>query len=323
MEKTGKSASAAQPACQHKTTIGGQALIEGLMMIGPEARAMAVRSPDGSITIEKAQLDQTAGATSWLFVRGSVRLFRQLVIGTKALLRSAELAEQEPGEAETEAAEKSAGFWAGFWQRHEELFLYGSVVLGLLFSVGLFMLLPNFLTSLVRQWLNMGTVVSNLLEGLFRISLFIIYLALANQMAEMRRVWMYHGAEHKAIACYEAGLPLTVENVRQFSRFHARCGTAFLFLVIMISIIVFSLTGWWGRWINLLIRFALVPLVAGIAYEIIRLTGRYDNKVTNALARPGLWLQRLTTAEPDDAMLEVAIAALEAVRPQTLASDRW
>ncbi len=327
MKKSAKHEADEQSACQHKTTIGGQALIEGLMMIGPKTKALAVRRPDGSITVEKSRLDKTDGPASWPFIRGCVRLFRQLVSGTKALLRSAELAEDEPAAKEPAepAAKKSkfAGKWQEFWQKHEELILYGSVVVGLLFSVGLFILLPNFLTSFVRQWLGLGNILSNLLEGLVRISLFLAYLALANRMAEMRRVWMYHGAEHKAIACYEARLPLTVENVRKFSRFHARCGTAFLFLVIMISIIVFSLSGWWGRWINLLIRFALVPIVAGIAYEIIRLTGRYDNKLTRAIAAPGLWMQRLTTAEPDDSMLEVAITALDAVRPQTLASDRW
>jgi uncharacterized protein YqhQ len=142
-------------------------------------------------------------------------------------------------------------------------------------------------------------------------------------MKEIRRVWMYHGAEHKTIACYEAQQPMTVDHVRAFSRFHPRCGTAFLFLVILISIIIFTLVGWWGRWINLLIRFALVPLVAGIAYEIIRLAGRYDNAVTRLISKPGLWLQRLTTAEPDDSMLEVAIAALDAVRPMRIDSDRW
>jgi uncharacterized protein YqhQ len=336
MQKSAKNAQEAQPSCEHKTTIGGQALIEGLMMIGPETRALAVRLPDGSIKLEKSSLDKVDGPASWLFVRGCVRLFRQLVSGTRALLRSAELAdepapahEEEEKEAEADKPGQNrkksrlAEAWQGFWQKHDELILYGSVILGLLFSVGLFMLLPNLITSLVRQWIGLGNILSNLLEGLIRISLFILYLALANRMADMRRVWMYHGAEHKAIACYEARLPLTVENVRKFSRFHARCGTAFLFLVIIISIIIFSLTGWWGRWLNLLIRFALVPLVAAIAYEIIRLSGRYDNKLTRAISRPGLWLQRLTTAEPDDSMLEVAITALEAVRPQTLASDRW
>jgi uncharacterized protein YqhQ len=325
-------------ACRRKTTIGGQALIEGLMMIGPEKKAMAIRRPDGTIAIEEMPMTRFTGAANWLFIRGCIRLFRQLVSGTKALLRSAELAEEpEQDQAGTADDPAAAGSQAKtiplkqrigravdrFFSRHSELVLYGSATLGILFSVALFILLPNLLISFIRQWTGLGNIASNLAEGLIRITLFICYLALANRLQEMRRVWMYHGAEHKTIACYEAQQPMTVENVRLYSRFHPRCGTAFLFLVILISIIIFSLIGWWGRWINLLIRFALVPLVAGIAYEIIRLAGRYDNRITRAISKPGLWLQRLTTAEPEDAMLEVAIAALEAVRPMRANSDRW
>ncbi|MDW7655646.1 MAG: DUF1385 domain-containing protein [Bacillota bacterium] len=325
-------------ACRRKTTIGGQALIEGLMMIGPEKKAMAVRRPDGTIAIEEMPMTRFTGAANWPFVRGCIRLFRQLVSGTKALLRSAELAEepeQNTDEAsddqdlsDKQAQKPSLKVRIGravdrFFSRHSELVLYGSAAFGILFSVALFILLPNLLISFIRQWTGLGNIASNLAEGLIRISLFVSYLALANRLQEMRRVWMYHGAEHKTIACYEAQQPMTVENVRRYSRFHPRCGTAFLFLVILISIIIFSLIGWWGRWINLLIRFALVPLVAGIAYEIIRLAGRYDNRITRLISKPGLWLQRLTTAEPDDTMLEVAIAALEAVRPMRANSDRW
>lgn len=340
-------------SCKRKTTIGGQALIEGLMMIGPEKKAMAVRRPDGSIVIEEMPMTRFTGAANWLFLRGGIRLFRQLVSGTKALLRSAELAEESDTQGESSAVasaaalslnadsaaggealhEKSTGPAKGknrvsqaldrFFSSHTELMLTGSAALGILFSVALFILLPNLLVSFVRQWLNMGVIASNLLEGLIRIMLFVGYLALANRMQDIKRVWMYHGAEHKVIACYEAEQPMTVENAKGYSRFHPRCGTAFMFLVIIISIIVFSLVGWWGRWINLLIRFALVPLVAGIAYEIIRLAGRYDNWLTRAVSRPGLWLQRMTTAEPDSGMLEVAIAALEAVKPTRAGSDRW
>ena len=167
-------------------------------------------------------------------------------------------------------------------------------------------------------------VLRSLVEGLLRITLFIGYLFMASRLKDIQRVWQYHGAEHKTIACYESGLPLTVENTRPFSRFHPRCGTAFMFIVIIVSIIVFSFLGWHSRWINLLIRFALVPVVAGIAYEIIRLAGRHDNRFTRAISVPGLLLQRLTTAEPDDSMLEVAIAAMDAVRPnQEGIQDKW
>ena len=289
-------------SCRRKTTIGGQALIEGLMMIGPEKKAMAVRLADGTIAVEAMPMVAFSGLANWPFVRGGIRLFRQLVSGTKALLRSAELADDETQPEQSPEAKpgKIGQRIDAFLGRHPQLMLYGSATVGILFSVALFILLPNLLTSGI-----------------------IGYLALANRMKEIQRVWMYHGAEHKTIACYEAQQPMTVENARAFSRFHPRCGTAFLFLVILISIIIFTLVGWWGRWLNLLIRFALVPLVAGIAYEIIRLAGRYDNALTRAISTPGLWLQRLTTAEPDDSMLEVAIAALDAVRPMRIDSDRW
>ena len=355
----------------HKTTIGGQALIEGLMMIGPDKKAMAVRKPDGTILVEVMSKIQNTGIANLLFIRGSVRLFRQLVSGTKALLRSAEFVEDEPakdepahdntakiqalprdqddadptGVADTEAAAQMGDLAAAqqakqdrswraridrFMENHTELMLYASAIIGILFSVGLFILLPNFIAGFIRQLTPLrniggrgGIILINLIEGVIRISLFVGYLKLASQMKDIRRVWMYHGAEHKTIACYEAGQELTVENCKSYSRFHPRCGTAFMFIVILVSIIIFSLVGWWGRWINLLIRFALVPIVAGIAYEIIRLAGRFDNRLTRLVSAPGLWLQRLTTAEPDGGMLEVAIAAMNAVLPQQTDSDRW
>ncbi|HBP37616.1 MAG TPA: DUF1385 domain-containing protein [Clostridiales bacterium] len=324
-----------------KTTIGGQALIEGLMMIGPAKKAMAVRKSDGSIAIEEMPITRFTGAASLLFVRGSVRLFRQLVSGTQALLKSAEFAEEaadisaedtSPADAAVKSAdsEKQPGWLDRFLEKHKNLALYLSAILGILFSVGLFILLPNLITSLISQFTGLqtrqnigGTILINLVEGAIRIALFVGYLALASRMKDIRRVWMYHGAEHKSIACYEDSQELTVDNARQYSRFHPRCGTAFMFIVIIVSIIVFSFVGWWDRWLNLLIRFALVPLVAGIAYEIIRLAGRYDNWLTRAISAPGLWLQRLTTAEPDDSMLEVALVALQAVLPEKQQNDNW
>lgn len=365
-----------------KTTIGGQALIEGLMMIGPDKKVMAVRKPDDTIYLEELPMSRWSGLANVLFVRGSVRLFRQLVTGTRALLRSAELLDEESvaipkpvirtpelnienlGESaapaageqndreassETAISEPAADLplikkrrtfkeWRHdldrkiehFLTHHSEVMLYLSAVGGILFSVILFILLPNLLTSGISYWTGLSaqtgrltSISMNLIEGVIRITIFILYLLLASRMSEIQRVWMYHGAEHKTIACYEADLPLTVENVRQFSRFHPRCGTSFMFIVILVSIIVFSLVGWWNPWINLLIRFVLVPLVAGIAYEIIRLAGRYDNWLTRGISKPGLWLQRLTTAEPNDKMLEVSIAAMQAVLPEEQGRDEW
>ncbi len=316
-------------------------------MIGPDKKAMAVRRPNGEITLEESDLQAFKGAANWPFVRGAVRIFRQLISGTQALMWSAELADEaEADDTEQAAAEtdqpnqpdQPQKLWKrlgdrldAFLLRHPQLALYGSVVVALLLSVALFFLLPNLLVSLISQGLGYQAqeasrwiiILMNLAEGLIRVGILLVYLKLANRVKEMKRVWMYHGAEHKTIACYEANKPLTVENVRAYSRFHPRCGTAFLFIVILIAIIVFSLVGWWSRWINLLIRFALVPLVAGLAYEIIRLAGRTDNALTRFISKPGLWLQRLTTAEPDDGMLEVAIAALQAVKPIRTDRDRW
>ncbi|NCC75946.1 MAG: DUF1385 domain-containing protein [Clostridia bacterium] len=368
MKKKELNNQAATPSCQIKTTIGGQALIEGLMMIGPDKKAMAVRKPDGSIYLEELPMTRWTGLANLLFIRGSVRLFRQLVTGTRALLRSAELLDEasEPvtpatpvamagtlagaaeGAAVVETADQSAPAakrkrrtfkeWREgidqkidhFLTHHSEVMLYLSAIGGILFSVVLFILLPNLLAGGVSQWVGIGdatdrasAILKNLIEGAIRIVIFVGYLVLASRMGEIQRVWMYHGAEHKTIACYEAQMPLTVDNVRQFSRFHPRCGTSFMFIVILVSIVVFSLVGWWNPWINLLIRFMLVPFVAGIAYEIIRLAGRFNNPVTRAVSVPGLWLQRLTTAEPNDSMLEVAIAAMEAVIPEESGRDKW
>ena len=326
-----------------KTTIGGQALIEGLMMIGPTKKAMAIRKTDGSILLEEMPSPRFQGAANKIFLRGSIRLFQQLVSGTKALLRSAELVEMEDEttvESEKAGADtvpRKPGFFKKIGSRidqymtsHADAMLYVSATLGILFSVSLFILLPNFITGFIGQFASINRtqgagaiILLNMIEGLIRISLFIGYLALASKMKDIRRVWMYHGAEHKTIACYEDNQPLTVDNVRGYSRFHPRCGTAFMFIVIIVSIIVFSFAGWWDRWLNLLIRFALVPLVAGIAYEIIRLAGRFDNRLTRMISAPGLWLQRLTTAEPDDSILEVAIAAMNAVVPDEPKRDCW
>lgn len=335
MKKTQTNQEPGSPTTGKKTTIGGQALIEGLMMIGPEKKAMAIRKPDGTILIEELPMNRWTGLANVPFLRGCIRLFRQLVSGTKALLRSAEFVEDVPEEDSSNgSAEKDKSKKPGpldrFFEKHMDIMLYVSASLGILFSVVLFILLPSLLTDLLREVTGLNqmsgrrdAVLLTLIEGVIRIVIFVGYLALASRMKDIRRVWMYHGAEHKTIACYEANKPLTVENVRKYSRFHPRCGTAFMFTVIIVSIIVFSFLGWQNRWLNLLIRFALVPVIAGIAYEIIRLAGRFNNVATRVVSAPGLWLQRLTTAEPDDSMLEVAIAAMEAVMPADEDSDRW
>jgi uncharacterized protein YqhQ len=251
----------------------------------------------------------------------------QLKTGVGALSYSADVAMQDE---ETSEGEKKSRF-DQFADRHPQLVMGFALVFSLALSVAIFILLPSALTDLIRKVTGFGigqqkgamALVLSLFEGFVRIAIFILYLWLTSLSKDIKRVWMYHGSEHKTIAAYEAGLPLTVENVRLMSRFHPRCGTSFLFLVMLISILAFAVAGRYTLWINIVIRLALLPLVTGISYEIIKLAGTYDNVLTRAISKPGLALQRLTTAEPEDDMLEVAIAAMNAVIPENPDSDRW
>jgi uncharacterized protein YqhQ len=372
-----------------KTTIGGQALIEGLMMVGPKRISMAIRKADGSIYVEEiAQGRKMVFFEKVPFFRGGIRLFRQLVTGTGALMKSAEISEETPpaaavlpvdADASTDGvltgtaqaavtstdtpesiavtagsedqvsseakdarspakkpkAEAKPGRLDAFLEKHFNLMIVIFAFIGIMFSIVLFILVPRLIVDFVSNWIPgsqskaLSVVLTlNLVEGLLRIIIFVGYLMLTSRIKDIARVWMYHGAEHKTIACFEAGEPLTVENVRKFSRFHPRCGTAFLFIVIIVSILVFSVVGaligvnFW--WLNLLIRLAFMPVVAGIAYEIIHFTGKHDkNPICRSVSGPGLWMQRFTTREPDDGMLEVAIAAVVAVLPEREGEDAW
>ncbi|MDO5733826.1 MAG: DUF1385 domain-containing protein [Eubacteriales bacterium] len=314
-------------SCKRATTIGGQALIEGLMMIGPDKQALAVRRPDGSIEVEFLSKKKALAIEKIPFVRGSVKLFRQMTLGMKALYRSAELAEADSAEESAgEAKQKKS-----FLDRHPEVFFGLMTVIALALSIGLFILLPNLITDLLRRLLGYraaeltrsAKVLLTFVEGLVRVVIFLGYLWLTAQNKEVKRVWQYHGSEHKTIACYEAGEALTVDNIKRFSRFHPRCGTSFIFLVLIISVIVFSFAGWHNPLINVALRLLLLPLIAGLSYEIIRWAGVSESALARFISSPGLWLQRLTTAEPDEAILEVAIQAMEAVLPEDPNSDLW
>jgi uncharacterized protein YqhQ len=410
--------------CKKMTTIGGQALMEGLMMIGPSTMAMAVRKGNGSIHVETSPVGKASKAAKIPFVRGSVKIFRQMVTGTSYLMKSAEFAEEaidtndtagtnamsdtaeeaidtndtagtntmsdtagtddtidtidtidtsspngraaeegtlvhipsvgdallsdtsptpeRPAPAEDSGKQgfkrsaeqpstkgKGSGWFDRFFEKHTSALLYLSVVFGILLSVGLFILLPNLISSLtINRVLDQSSgfgyqVLRSLFEGIIRIGIFVAYLALASRMKDIKRVWMYHGAEHKTIACYESRLPLTVPNVRGFSKHHPRCGTTFMFIVLLVSIILFSFVPRINLFVDMLIRLALVPLLAGLSYELIHVTARYNNVFTNALSWPGLMLQRLTTKEPDDSMIEVAIAAMLPVIPAGERGDEW
>lgn len=307
-----------------KTSIGGQALIEGLMMLGPDKQAIALRLASGEIDLQVKPRAQRSSKFNVPFLRGSVRLVTQLRTGVNALMRSAELS--SPDEEEAEETSKLDNFL----ERHQGLAMTLTVFVSLLLSVAVFVLTPSLITDLIRSLTGLGqsgnfggVFLLSLIEGVLRMTIFLLYVWSTSKMKEIKRVWQYHGAEHKTIACYEAGLPLTVENCRQQPRQHPRCGTSFLFLFMFISILVYALIGRYSVWVNVLLRLVLVPLVAGITYEITRFAGSSDSKLSRILSKPGLALQNLTTAEPDDSMLEVSIAAMAAVIPENDGEDNW
>lgn len=320
-----------------KTTIGGQALIEGIMMRGPDKDAIVVRTKE-DLHIETMPRKKNP-PKSWKnlpFIRGIFNFFDAQVVGIKALLRSADLAPEEMQEEPSKFdrwLEKKLGN-----EVFQKAIVGIAMFMGLGLSVVLFFLLPMIIGGLFDRWItsNLGV---NLIEGLIRMVIFLGYMLLISRMEEMRRVFSYHGAEHKTIRCYEAGLPLTVENVRVQTRLHPRCGTSFLLVVMVISILVFSVAssallaavpaletirGSFGyRLLMIVFKLLLLPLVVGITYEINRWAGRNDNGFTRILTAPGMWLQNFTTNEPDDSMIEVGIAAVEAVLPEQEGADRW
>ena len=320
-----------------KTMIGGQALIEGIMMRGPKLDAIVIRGKDG-LTVETTprKIAPKGSFATWPFIRGAVNFFDAQVTGVKALMRSADLSpeeyQEEPSKLDKWLEEKLGN------EKFQKAVVGIAVALGLAMSIGLFFLLPmvigSFFDGVIRS-----NVVRNLLEGLVRIVIFVAYMLLVSRMPEMKRVFAYHGAEHKTIRCYEAGLPLTVENVRQQTRMHPRCGTSFLLIVMILSILVFSVASsallsavpnmealcgpLLYKVLMIAFKLLLLPLVVAISYEINRLVGRYDNWFTRAMTAPGMWFQNFTTNEPDDAMIEVGIMAVQAVLPEEEGADRW
>ena len=304
-----------------KTSIGGQALIEGIMMRGPFLTSMATRLPDGSIDVETWNTHKGGQKAHWTrrvpFLRGIFNMVDSMVVGYGCLMKSAEKAGVEE---ETTKFDK----WLEEKLGDNLMKVLGgvAVVLGVALAAVLFIFIPTGLSSLLKPLLGAGIGLS-LIEGLIKVIILVGYMWLCSRMKEIHRVFEYHGAEHKSIACYEAGLPLTVENIRPQRRFHPRCGTSFLFLVVFISIIVGSFISWDNPAIRMLLKLALIPVVVGISYELIKLAGRSDGILTRIISAPGMWLQRITTCEPDDSQIECAIAALEAVIPEDENADRW
>ena len=304
-----------------RTTIGGQAVLDGIMMRGPETTVTYVRKPDGELaskTFPPAPKRSNKHPLKWPVVRGVYIFLSSLALGYSALDYSASFSELEDEESKFDKwLTKHFG-----GQAVQRAVMTIGMVLGVLLSVGLFILLPTLVAGWCAPLLTMAWM-KNIAEGAVRLLIFLTYLTLVSRVKEIQRVFAYHGAEHKVIACYEAGLPLTIDNARACTRKHPRCGTSFLLVVVIVSVVVFSFVSWSNPWIRMALRLALLPVVVGISYELNRLVGRYDNPITRFFRAPGLWLQNLTTREPDDSMLEVGIQALEAVLPGEKGADAW
>ena len=307
-----------------RTTIGGQALIEGILMRGPEKDAIVVRAPEGLVTkvTERKFIKDKFPILGWPIIRGMATFLSSIVTGVKALMFSADYFPDD------ENAQPSK--FDQWLEKHvpaeklQSVLVAFSVVLSLGMTLVLFMLLPTFVAGLFHA---KSAALHNLIEGVVKVLIFLAYLILCSKQKDVRRVFCYHGAEHKTIFCYEAGLPLTVENARIQPKHHPRCGTSFLFVVIIVSIlcssIVFSYVNWQNIWVRIGMHLLLLIPVVGITYEFNRLVGRHDNALTRVLSAPGMWLQNFTVNEPDDSMLEVAIEALKLVLPEEKGKDRW
>lgn len=294
------------------SNIGGQAVLEGIMMRHGDDYAVAVRKPDGEIFVQKEEYHSVIkwkALTKIPFIRGVFNFIDSMVLGIKTLMLSAEFYEdEEEVKSEKELTEEEIAKK----EKQEKWMMNATVAISVVIAVAVFMVLPYFLSSLLKP-LMPSYHLRTLVEGFVRIGIFILYIALISRMDDIQRTFMYHGAEHKCINCIEHGLPLTVDNVRISSRQHKRCGTSFLFFVLAISIILLMLIQVESPLMRVIVRIALIPVIAGISYEVLKLAGRSENPIINLLSRPGLAIQKLTTKEPDDSMIEVAIQAVEAV----------
>lgn len=295
----------------HYSGIGGQAVLEGVMMKNRDKYAVAVRKPNGEIDVEVEEYKGVCGDKKFAklpFIRGVFAFIDSLILGMKVTTYSASFYEEEdekPSKTE-EKLEKLLG------NKADDIMMTFTVILSVIIAVALFMLLPLFLSDLLGKYIRNASVIA-IIEGLIRILIFIAYIAGISLMKDIKRLYMYHGAEHKCINCIEKGRPLTVKDVKRSSRQHKRCGTSFLLFVVLVSVVVFFFIRVDNMALKLILRIALVPVIAGISYEIIRLAGRSDNILVRIISAPGLWMQKLTTKEPDEDMIEVAIASVEAV----------
>lgn len=315
-----------QTTCKFKSKIGGQALIEGIMMRGIDKSAMVCRLPSGELDLETWDINNGSNMPWYRkvpFLRGIFNFAISLIEGYKCLSKSADksvqgLEEENPSKFEIWLEEKLG-------DKLMPIVSAIGIVLGVVMAIVLFTLAPAGATKLISRFVELGAVAKTIIEGVMKIAIFIFYMWLTSLMPDMKRTYMYHGAEHKTIACYEAGDELTVENVKKHTRFHPRCGTSFIFIVLFISIIVFSVLRlpWDNIFLRVVCKLALLPFIVGIGYEFIRLAGKYENWFTKLFSAPGIALQRITTKEPDDSQIECAIMAIEAVIPENKEEDVW
>ena len=310
-----------RPEEKFRTSVGGQALMEGIMMRGPKKICCAVRRPDGTIDLSESEV-----RTHWYnkipLVRGVCNMADNLYSGYKYLMHSADISMTEE---EQEESESKLDKWL---DEHaspavQNALMTISACLGVILAIFLFTFLPTFLTGLLGNVVELGRWPRVILESVLKMAIFLGYMFLCSRLKEIHRMFEYHGAEHKTIACYEAGEELTVENVRRHSRFHPRCGTSFLFLVILIGIVLYAVLPWESTALRVVYKLLLLPVLVGVSYEVIKWAGRSNSWLARAVSRPGLWLQRLTTFEPDDSMIEVAIAAVTPVLPENPEDGKW
>ena len=309
------------PKEKFRTSVGGQALMEGVMMRGPKRLCCAVRRPDGGIEIDIKELPPKKWYEKVPFVRGVFAMIGSMITGYRCLMYS-DIAMQNSEDSEPESKlDKWLDEHLG--EKFQNALMVCAALMGGVAAILLFSVTPTSVVGFVSRFMPLGRWGRVILEAVLKMAIFLAYLALCSRMKESHRLFEYHGAEHKTIACYEAGEPLTVENIRKYSRFHPRCGTSFLILTLLVSIAVFSVIPWTGTALRVVYKLLFLPMVMGISYELLKLCGRTDNLLTHIIRAPGLWVQRLTVFEPDDSMIECAIQAVTPVLPENPEEGQW
>lgn len=310
------------PKEKFRTSVGGQALMEGVMMRGPKRLCCAVRRPDGGIETDIKELPPKKWYEKVPFVRGVFAMIGSMITGYRCLMYSADIAMQDSEDSEPESKlDKWLDEHLG--EKFQNALMVCAALMGGVAAILLFSVTPTSVVGFVSRFIPLGRWGRVILEAVLKMAIFLAYLALCSRMKEIHRLFEYHGAEHKTIACYEAGEPLTVENIRKYSRFHPRCGTSFLILTLLASIAVFSVIPWTGTALRVVYKLLFLPMVMGISYELLKLCGRTDNLLTHIIRAPGLWVQRLTVFEPDDSMIECAIQAVTPVLPENPEEGQW